>query len=120
MEQPAQCFEDLIVWQKAHQYVLGVYKLTEQFPKHELYGLVSQIRRAAVSVPANIAEGFNKATKPEKARFYNIAQSSLEETRYYLILSRDLGYSQNTELFSQAQEIKKIIESYRKKLVSDK
>ena len=88
MGQPAKSFEDLIVWQKAHEFVLKIYKLTEQFPKHDLYGLVSQMRRAAVSVPANIAEGFRKKSKPDKARFYNITQGSLEETHYYLILSR--------------------------------
>lgn len=120
MEQTAQSFEDLIVWQKAHQFVLGIYKLTEQFPKHELYGLVSQMRRAAVSVPANIAEGFRKRTKPEKARFYNIAQGSLEEARYYLILSKDLGYNKQSDILLQAQEVGKILESYRSKIVSSK
>ena len=99
MEQPAKSFEDLIVWQKAHQFVLNVYKLTTSFPKHELYGLVSQMRRAAVSIPANIVEGFRKSTKPDKARFYNIAQASLEEIRYYLILSRDLGYIKERDLW---------------------
>lgn len=120
MGQSAQSFEDLIVWQKAHQFVLKIYKLTEQFPKQEVYGLVSQMRRAAVSIPANIAEGFRKTTKPDKARFYNIAQGSLEETRYYLILSRDLGYPSEDNLFLQTQEIGKILESYRSKVIANK
>jgi four helix bundle protein len=74
---PAKTFQDLIVWQKAHQFVLGSYRFTESFPKSELYGLVSQLRRAAVSIPANIAEGFKKRGKADKARFMNVAQGSL-------------------------------------------
>jgi four helix bundle protein len=78
---PAQRFEDLIVWQKSHQLVLKVYRLTKGFPQHEIYGLVSQMRRAAVSVPANIAEGFKRRKPLDKARVMNIAQGSLEELR---------------------------------------
>ena len=89
---PARSFQDLIVWQKAHQFVLAVYRFTENFPKTEQYGLTSQLRRAAVSIAANIAEGFRKRSKPDKARFMNISQGSLEECRYYLILSKDLNY----------------------------
>jgi four helix bundle protein len=66
---PARTFQDLIVWQKAHQFVLSVYRLTEGFPRREIYGLTSQLRRAAISVPANIAEGFRKRGKADKARF---------------------------------------------------
>ena len=75
---PAKRFEDLVVWRKAHRFVLGVYRLSNGFPKSETYGLTSQIRRAAVSIPANIAEGFKWRTRPEKIRFMNIAQGSLE------------------------------------------
>ena len=85
-------FEDLLVWQRAHELTLVVYRMTSRFPGEERFGLVSQMRRAAVSVPANIAEGFKKRSRPDKVRFYNISQGSLEELRYYLILSRDLGY----------------------------
>jgi four helix bundle protein len=85
-------FEDLVVWQRAHELTLGVYRLTSGFPRDEKFGLVSQMRRAAVSVPANIAEGFKKRGSKDKANFYNIAQGSLEELRYYFILARDLGY----------------------------
>ena len=70
---PAKSFEDVEIWKKAHEFVLDVYRLTETFPKHELFGLTSQLRRAAVSVPANFAEGFKKTSKPDKVRFYNIA-----------------------------------------------
>jgi len=92
MRQPAKSFQDLIVWQKAHAFVLSVYAATRCFPKEELYGLTSQFRRAAVSIPANIAEGFRKQSKPDKARFLNISEGSLEECRYYLILAQDLGH----------------------------
>jgi four helix bundle protein len=109
---PAKDFQELIVWQKAHQFVLLVYKFCKFFPKNELYGLTSQIRRAAISIPANITEGFKKKTKPEKARYLNIAQASLEECRYYLILAKDLGYGDTTTLMNQLEEVSKLLESY--------
>lgn len=108
----ARCFEDLIVWQKAHRWVLEIYNLVAAFPKYELFGLGSQMRRAAVSVPANIAEGFKKRTKADKLRFYNIAQGSLEESRYYLILARDLGYGATAHLMDLLEEISKMLEAY--------
>jgi four helix bundle protein len=77
---PARTFQDLIVWQKAHQFVLGVYRFTKNFPKEEMYGLTSQLRRSAVSIPANIAEGFKKRGVTDKKRYFNIAQGSLEES----------------------------------------
>ncbi|MHC5181395.1 MAG: four helix bundle protein [Planctomycetota bacterium] len=109
-------FEDLFVWQKAHQLVLQVYKATKKFPKDELYGLVSQIRRAAVSVPANIAEGYRKRTKAEKQRYLTIAHASLEETRYHLILSQDLGYHDTMEMRSLAEEVSKLLTLYYRKI----
>ena len=109
---PARSFQDLIVWQKAHQFVLAVYLLTENFPKTEQYGLTSQLRRAAISIAANIAEGFRKRSKPDKARFMNISQGSLEECRYYLILSKDLNYGDSSSLMSQLEEVSKILEAY--------
>jgi four helix bundle protein len=114
----AKVFTDLIVWQKAHQFVLGIYKYTEIFPKAEIYGLTSQFRRAAVSIAANIAEGFRKRGKAEKARFYNIAQGSLEECRYYLILSRDLEYGENSELSKKLEETSKLLDSFTKSLLN--
>ena len=115
---PARTFQDLIVWQKAHQFVLGVYRLTENFPKSETYGLSSQLRRAAVSVPANIAEGFKKTGRADKARFMNIAQGSLEECRYYLILAADLGYETNVELNSLLEEVSKLLTAYASAILS--
>src|SRR5436853_7828514 len=85
---PARSFRDLQVWQKTHEFVLAVYRFTESFPDREKYGLAHQMRRAAVSIPANIAEGFGKRSQAEKARFLNIAEGSLEECRYYLILAK--------------------------------
>ena len=92
-----ESFEQLNVWKEAHGLVLEVYRLTNQLPDAERCGLVSQMRRAAVSVPANIAEGFERKGGGDKSRFYNIAQASLEELRYYFILCRDLGYLPNLE-----------------------
>src|SRR5882672_4315487 len=97
---PAKRFKDLIVWQKAHQFVLSVYKYAIKFPKEETYCLTSQFRRAATSIAANIAEGFAKRTKPDKIRMMNIAQGSLEECRYYIVLSNDLGDGENEDLAS--------------------
>ena len=88
----SQSFEQLIVWQKAHSYVLAIYKINKQFPKEELFCLVNQIRLAAASITANIAEGYAKISSKDKLRFYNISQGSLEETRNFIILSKDLGY----------------------------
>lgn len=111
---PAKNFYDLIVWQKAHQFVLSVYSFTEQFPKTETYGLTSQLRRAAVSVPANIAEGFKKQSNLDKARFLNISQGSLEECRYYLILARDLDYGDSKNLMVKLEEVSKLLYAYRR------
>lgn len=96
----SRTFEDVELWRKAHAWVQAIYKFTEMFPKHELFGLTSQLRRAAVSVPANFAEGFKKRGLADKVRIYNIAQGSLEECRYYLILARDLGYGDSRVLIT--------------------
>jgi four helix bundle protein len=115
--QPAQKFQDLVVWQKSHQLTLRVYRLTAAFPKHELYGLTSHMRRAAVSVAANIAEGFKKRGRPDKARVMNIAQSSLEELRYYFILSRDLEYLATSELSPDVDEVARLLGAYTQALL---
>ena len=112
----ARNFQDLIVWQKSHDLVLKVYAWSEGFPKREIYGLTSQLRRAAVSIPANIAEGFKKRGLRDKVRFLNIAQGSLEETRYYLILANDLGYGCNRTLTVNIEEVSKLLESYMGKI----
>ncbi|NDV47519.1 four helix bundle protein [Paludibacter sp. 221] len=115
-------FTDLRMWQKSHDFVLEVYKITELFPKQELWGLVSQVRRASVSIPANIAEGYKRKGKVDKLRFFNISQSSLEECRYYLILSKDLNYiseEQYLQLNNKLEEASKSLNSYCKKLYGD-
>ena len=109
----AESFEDLLVWQKAHRWVLGVYRLSKPFPKDELYGLTAQLRRAAVSVPSNIAEGFKRRSLSDKARIFNIAQASLAEASYHLILARDLEYADSTLLLNEADQIGKLLQSYR-------
>lgn len=114
---PAQTFQELIVWQKSHRLVLNVYRLTSQFPKHELYGLASQMRRAAVSIPANIAEGFKRRSRPDKARVLNIAQGSLEELRYYFHLSKDLDYLKDAER-EALDEIGRLLGAYMRTLLS--
>ena len=85
-------FEDLTVWKEAHKLTLEVYRLTVKFPGAEKYGVVSQLRRSSSAVPANIAEGFGRATTKELLRCLQIARGELEETRYFVLLSRDLGY----------------------------
>ena len=85
-------FENVLAWQKAHQFVLAVYRIMPNFPDYEKFGLCSQFRRAAVSIAANLAEGYKRLSQADKLHFYNISQGSLEECRYYCILSRDLGY----------------------------
>src|ERR1044072_4416049 len=118
-EQPvARSFRDLVVWQKAHEFVLAVYRLTESFPDREKFGLTHQMRRAAVSIPANIAEGFGKRSQAEKARFLNIAEGSLEESRYYLILAQDLGYGKTKSLMGTLEEPSRLLNSYARAILA--
>ena len=98
----SQSFEQLIVWQKAHSYVLAIYKITKQYPKEELFCLVNQ-------------EGYAKISSKDKLRFYNISQGSLEETRNFIILSKDLGYitlQDKEQLGIQAAEISRLLNAY--------
>ncbi len=97
-------FEQLEVWQFSHAVVLAVYRLTSAFPDHERFGLTSQMRRAAVSVPANIAEGFKRRSPRDKIHFYNISQGSLEEVRYYVRLAVELNYMHPDEQLAQRIE----------------
>jgi four helix bundle protein len=111
-------FEDLIVWQKSHQLTLEIYRLTKSYPQDERFGLISQIRRSAVSVCANIAEGQTK-TRRDFSRFFEIARGSLEETKYHLILSRDLSYCSQPQfenLFKLSDEIGRMIYGLNQKL----
>jgi four helix bundle protein len=110
----AKTFRELVVWQKAHEFVLAVYAFTARFPKSETYGLSLQMRKAAVSIAANIAEGFRRHGKADKVRFLNTSESSLEESRYYLILSEDLSYGETGQLQESAEEISRLLSAYSK------
>ena len=90
-------FKQLKVWEKAHQLALHIYKITSDFPKNEQYGLVSQLRRAAASIPTNIAEGYGRSGQTERGHFLNIAIGSASEVEYLLILANDLGYIPEAE-----------------------
>ncbi len=105
-------FEKLEVWKKSHQFVLNIYKITKLFPKEELYALTNQLRRSASSVPANIVEGNEKKSIKEYIQFLYTAKSSLAETKYHLLLARDLEYINRItfdELLNQINEIGKMI-----------
>ena len=97
---------------------MGVYRMSEAFPSKENFALTSQLRRAAMSVPANIAEGFKKRGVRDKARFLNIAQGSLEESRYFLILARDLGYADVTVSAGQLEEVSRLLEAYNSRILN--
>ena len=118
--QPAKSFRDLAVWEKAHAAVLEVYRLTRCLPKEELFGLVSQMRRSAISVPANIAEGFKRKGKADKARHLNIAQGSLEELRYYFILCADLSYLPRDAMGDRLEEVARMLDSYTQKILDSR
>lgn len=116
-----QTFQNILAWQKAYDFILDVYKYTKSFPESEKYGLMSQFRRAAVSIIANIAEGYKKMGKADKLRFMNISQGSLEECRCYVILSRDLGYIDNEVyniLYSKIEEASKLLNGYCKAMLN--
>lgn len=108
-------FKELIVWQKAHGLVVEVYRATKRFPKEEIYVLTSQLKRAAISVAANIAEGYKKKTTASKLNFLNISEGSLEEIKYYFILAADLEYitdKGNQVLTGRAEEVGSLINGY--------
>ena len=108
----AKTFQDLIVWQQAHRFVLAVYHYSDYFPQKEVYSLTSQLRRAAFSIPASIAEGFKTEERMEHSRLLNLAQGALEECRYYLILAKDLGYGDNQPLIPQLDEVGVLLSRY--------
>ena len=113
-------FHGIVAWQKAHEFVLLVYKVTKSFPAFERFGLCSQFQRAAVSIPANIAEGYKKLSRADKLRFYNIAQGSLEECRYYVLRSKDLGYITEEHynvLFNTVEETSRLLNGYCKGVI---
>ncbi len=116
--EPAKTFRDLVIWQRAHQFVLSVYQMSASFPKHELFGLTSQLGLAAVSIAADIAEGFKRSGQGDKARFLNIAQASLEECRYYLILTHDLHYAETDSAMALLEETSRCLQAYRQSILN--
>ena len=112
MANKSQSFRDVLVWQKAHAFTLALYRATEAFPKHELFALTSQMRRAAASLPSNFVEGFRKRTTPDKLRFYNISQGSADEGLYQLILAHDLRYVDTTTLQADLEEVSRLLQGY--------
>lgn len=99
-----QTFRQLTVWQESHKLVLIIYKGTERYPKHELFGITSQTRRAAHSVPTNIVEGFRRKNIIDSLKFYNIADGSLEELKYHLLLASDLQFISDIEYASMHEQ----------------
>ena len=116
-------FESVIAWQKAHAFVLAVYRITKHYPIDEQYGLTSQFRRASVSIEANIAEGYKKLSKADKLRFMNISQGSMEECRDYIILSRDLQYvtpDEFSELHDKLEDASRMLYLYINGIINNK
>lgn len=112
-------FHKIDVWKRSHQLTIAIYKVTETYPRDELFGLTSQIRRAVSSIPTNIAEGCGRNSDAELFNFFNIASGSAAEVEYQLVLSKDLGYldeSAATELANEITEIRKMLGSYMRKL----
>lgn len=116
MGEMAKTFEDLVVWQKAHALVLEVYRATAHFPKEEIFGLTSQLRRAAVSIPSNMVEGFNRNGKADKLKFYNYSEASIEEARCQLMLAHELEFADTLPLQESCKEITRILTAYIRKL----
>jgi four helix bundle protein len=112
-------YRDLLVWQKGIDLVVEAYRLTSSFPKTETYGLVSQIRRAATSIPANISEGFGRGSRKEYVQFLTVAQGSLKELETHFIVAERLSYlatTQTTKLLSQTDELGRMLGSLIRKL----
>ena len=97
-------FTDLVAWQEGHKLVLQIYKLTKLFPKDEQFALTNQMRRAAVSITSNLAEGFSRQTKADKSHFYTMSHGSLTELQNHLLIARDVNYIDNTELHHTAEQ----------------
>lgn len=115
-------FAKILAWQKAHAFTLRVYAITKKFPETEKFNIVSQFQRAAVSIGANIAEGYGKLGKKDKLRFFNIAQGSIAECENYILISHDLNYitdNEFLELQTLAIETEKLLNSYCNGIVNN-
>lgn len=112
-------FKDLTTWQEAHKLVLQIYILTKNFPREEIYSLTSQMRRCAISVTSNIAEGFSRTSLREKAQFYSMAQGSLTELQSQLLVARDVGYIElhiHSKIEDQSVTVHKLLTGLLKKV----
>lgn len=112
MKEKIASFTDLEVWQHGHDFVIDIYKTTSSFPKHETYGIVSQLRRAASSITSNIAEGFSRYSYRDKARFYYNSRGSVSECQNHILISKDVGYlpsNKADQLFEDAGKIRRIL-----------
>ena len=117
----AHTFKNIMVWQKAHELVLQIYKTTKGFPRSETYGLTAQIRRSAASVATNIVEGYKRRSDKDFAHFLNMADGSLEETKYHLLLAYDLKYMAKNDyesLSKLADEVGRMLFGFQKKLTA--
>ncbi len=117
----AYTFKEIKVWQKAHEMVLEIYKVTKDFPSAERYGLTAQLRRAAASVATNIVEGYKRRSDKDFARFLNMSDGSLEETKYHLLLAYDLKYLNKTEyerISILGDEVGRMLFGFQKKLIA--
>lgn len=113
-----QSFTDLNVWKEGHKLVLMIYKITKNFPKEEIYSIVDQMRRAAASITANIAEGFGRQTYKEKVQFYYVAKGSLSELKNFILIAKDVGYLSDENfklLVEQANVVDQILQGFIKK-----
>ncbi|MBU4360374.1 four helix bundle protein [Candidatus Parcubacteria bacterium] len=111
-KQKIKKFTDLDAWKEGHELVLMIYKITKEFPKDELFGLVSQLRRCAVSITSNIAEGFSRQTYKDKSHFYSMALGSVTELQNQILIAKDVGYIDNKkfqEIANQSVKVHKII-----------
>jgi four helix bundle protein len=117
----AHTFKNILVWQKAHELVLEIYKASQEFPATERFGLSSQLRRLAASVATNIVEGYKRRSDRDFAHFLNMADGSLEETKYHLLLARDLKYLDENSygrLLILADEVGRMLSGFQKKLIA--
>jgi len=115
----AHAFKNIKVWQKAHHLVLEIYKVTDKFPIRERYGIISQIRRSAASIATNIVEGYKRKSEKDFLHFLNIADSSLEETKYHILLALDLNYLRNEDyeaLSGMAEDVGRMLYGFQAKL----
>jgi four helix bundle protein len=119
----SKSFREVRAWQKAHEFVLAFYATKKMFPDDEKFALIPQFQRAAVSIAANIAEGYKKLSKADKLRFMNIAQGSLEECRYYIILSHDVGYYSKdvaNDMWTRIEAASTVLNAYCKAIKDNK